>query len=105
MTTLMEVREVREATLVTMAIIRSSWLIRAVSLLGGAEMELGPEEGVGAISAGREGCGGKKEDGKGLVSVFPPRAKTKKKKTASSAPQLCHSRSSRSSSYLEVLVH
>lgn len=54
-TTLMEVREVREATLVTMAIIRSSWLIRAVSLLGGAEIELGPEEGVEAINAGREG--------------------------------------------------
>lgn len=82
MTTLMEVREVREATLVTMAIIRSSWLITAVSLLGGAEMELGPEEGVGAISAGREGCGGKKEDGKGLVSVFFHPCKNNNKKNS-----------------------
>lgn len=45
----------------TMASIRSSWLIRAVSLLAGAEMELGPEEGVGAISAGREGWWEKKK--------------------------------------------
>lgn len=55
MTTLMEVREVRDATLVTMASIRSSWVMTAISLLAGADMELGPEEGVGAVSAGREG--------------------------------------------------
>lgn len=53
MTTLIEVREVREAMLVAMATIRSSWVMRAVSLLGGAVVEAGPEEGVGArASAG-----------------------------------------------------
>lgn len=55
MTTLIDVREVREATLVAMATIRSSWVMRAVSLLGGAIVEGGPEEGVRARgSAGRE---------------------------------------------------
>lgn len=53
MITLIEVREVRDATLVAMATIKSSWLMRAVSLLGGAIVEGGPEEGVRA-SAGRE---------------------------------------------------
>ena len=54
MITLMEVREVRDATLVATAIITSSWVMRAVSLLGGAANEGGPEEGVRAGSAGRE---------------------------------------------------
>lgn len=53
MTTLIEVREVRDATLVAMATIRSSWVMRAVSLFCGAIAQLGPEEGVGASSAGR----------------------------------------------------
>lgn len=57
MTTLIEVREVMDATLVAMATIKSSWVIRAVSLLGGAAMEGGPEDGVWATgSAGRELC-------------------------------------------------
>lgn len=55
MTTLIEVREVRDATLVAMATIRSSCVMRAVSWLGGAIVEGGPEEGVEAGgSAGRE---------------------------------------------------
>lgn len=90
-TTLMEVREVREATLVTMAIIRSSWLIRAVSLLGGADMELGPEEGVGAISAGREGWRERRGSQKQLLQFLFLHPAT-----------VTHSRSS---SYLETLVH
>lgn len=53
--TLMEVREVRDATLVATATIMSSWLMTAVPLLGGAVMDGGPEEGVSAMgSAGRE---------------------------------------------------
>lgn len=55
MITLIEVREVRDATLDAMATIRSSWVMRAVSWLGGTIMEGGPEEGVLARgSAGRE---------------------------------------------------
>lgn len=55
MITLIEVREVRDATLFAMANIKSSWVMRAVSLLGGAIVEGGPEEGVLARgSAGRE---------------------------------------------------
>lgn len=55
MITLIEVREVRDATLFAMATIRSSWVMRAVSLLGGVILEGGPEEGVQAGgSAGRE---------------------------------------------------
>lgn len=53
MMTLIEVREVRDATLVATATIRSSCVMRAVSLLAGAIVELGPEVGVGAGSAGR----------------------------------------------------
>lgn len=54
MITLIDVREVRDATLVAMATIRSSWVMRAVSLLGGTITEEGPEEGVGArASTGR----------------------------------------------------
>lgn len=55
MTTPIEVREVSDATLVAMATIRSSWVMRAVSLLGGAIVEGGPEDGVRARGkAGRE---------------------------------------------------
>lgn len=57
MITLIDVREVRDATLVAMATIRSSWVMRAVSLLGGTIVEEGPEEGVGArASTGRAAC-------------------------------------------------
>lgn len=48
MTIPIDVREVRDATLVAMATIRSSWVMRAVSWLGGAIVEGGPEEGVQA---------------------------------------------------------
>lgn len=55
MTTLMEVREVRDARLVAMATISSSWVMTAVSWLGGATVEGGPEDGVRARgSAGRD---------------------------------------------------
>lgn len=55
MTTPIEVREVSDATLVAMATIRSSWVMRAVSLLGGAIVEGGPEDGVRVRgNAGRE---------------------------------------------------
>lgn len=52
MTTLIDVREVRDAMLVATVIIRSSWVMRAVSLLGGAIVEVGPDDGV-EVSAGR----------------------------------------------------
>lgn len=52
--TLIDVREVRDATLVAIATTRSSWVINAVSLLGKATVDGGPEEGVEAMgSAGR----------------------------------------------------
>lgn len=46
-----EVREVMDAKLVAMAIIRSSWVIRAFSLLGGAAMDGGSDEGVTGTTA------------------------------------------------------
>jgi len=53
--TLIEVREVSDATLVATATIKSSWVMRAVSLLGGAAIDGGPEQGVRARGiAGRE---------------------------------------------------
>lgn len=55
MITLIEVREVREATLFAMATIRSSCVMRAVSWLDWDTIDWGPEEGVQARgSTGRD---------------------------------------------------
>lgn len=46
--TVIEAREVRDATLVAMATIRSSWVMRALSLQDGAAHDGGPDDGVRA---------------------------------------------------------
>lgn len=48
MITVIEVREVRDATLFAKANISSSWVITAFSWLGGATREEGPDKGVPA---------------------------------------------------------
>lgn len=52
MTAPIEVREERDAMLVATIIIRSSWVMTAASLLDGATVEAGPQDGV-AARAGR----------------------------------------------------